>query len=68
MKIERIKKSLDLCRIFHKLLVSGEVFCEWKDDDGLYCMEFYSSYNAAYRKLKKAGVLTKHRRLNNYEN
>lgn len=63
MKIERIKKSLSACGVFHVRLVTEEVYCEWYSDNGLLCVDFYDSYGTAYRKLKKIGVLTKERYL-----
>lgn len=64
MKIERIKKSLNACGVYHGVTEQGFVYCCWYDREYTRrCTAYYKSYGHAYRKLKSIGVLTKERYL-----
>lgn len=66
MKIERIKKSLDACRVHHAITPFGQVYCEWYDPEfSCRCTAYFDSYGSAYRKLKEFGALSKERYLLN---
>lgn len=62
MKIDRIKKSLGACGVYHVVTSLGQVYCAWWIGDRRY-WAYYDSYGAAYRELKNVGVLTKERYL-----